>query len=272
MIPIDLHTHTIASGHGSFDTIADMAKEAAARGLSVLGISDHGPATPGAASVSYFRSLAGAPRERCGIRLLYGAEVNILDGGALDLPDDVLQSLDFCIASMHCPPRARQTDSISAAISDPANGYLPRESAAPASDQEGYRMLSYIDHNTADYLLALSNPLVRILGHCDNTQFPVDYRQIADAAAEYRTIIEVNEASLTPGGYHQVPGISTHDNYRELLLLCLERQIPILLSSDTHGRAGIGRVPFAEALIREVEYPEKLIVNYHLDLLTEADS
>lgn len=267
MIPIDLHTHTIASGHGSFDTIADMAKEAAARGLSVLGISDHGPATPGAASVSYFRSLAGAPRERCGIRLLYGVEVNILEGGTLDLPDDALQSLDFCIASMHCPPRARHTESFSAALSDPANGFLLRESAAHVSAPEGYQMVSYIDHNTADYLRALSNPLVRILGHCDNTQFPVDYGQIADAAAEYGTIIEVNEASLTPGGYHQIPGVSTHDNYRRLLLLCRERQIPILLSSDTHGRAGIGRVPFAEALVREIEYPEELIVNFHLDLL-----
>ena len=54
MLTFDIHTHTIASGHGTRDTISDMAKEAAARGLSTLGISDHSPATPGAASLSYF--------------------------------------------------------------------------------------------------------------------------------------------------------------------------------------------------------------------------
>ena len=36
----DIHTHTIASGHGTSCTIADMAKSAAANGLSLVGISD----------------------------------------------------------------------------------------------------------------------------------------------------------------------------------------------------------------------------------------
>ena len=41
----DIHTHTIASGHGSSATITDMVKAARAAGLTMLGISDHGPAT-----------------------------------------------------------------------------------------------------------------------------------------------------------------------------------------------------------------------------------
>ena len=59
----DLHTHTISSGHGSTDTLTDLAKTAAQRGLKSLGISDHGPATAGSADESYFRNLALAPRE-----------------------------------------------------------------------------------------------------------------------------------------------------------------------------------------------------------------
>ena len=45
MYVCDMHTHSIASGHGTSRTIADMAKAAAAKGIQVLGITDHGPAT-----------------------------------------------------------------------------------------------------------------------------------------------------------------------------------------------------------------------------------
>ena len=69
---IDLHTHSLSSGHGSMDTITDMAKAAAAKGIQILGISEHGPATFGSAKPSYFRSLKLAARKRCGINVLYG--------------------------------------------------------------------------------------------------------------------------------------------------------------------------------------------------------
>ena len=41
----DIHTHSIASGHGTICTVSDMAKAASRRGLKLLGITDHGPAT-----------------------------------------------------------------------------------------------------------------------------------------------------------------------------------------------------------------------------------
>ena len=50
----DLHTHTIASGHATTDTIALLAKAAFLRGMKCLGISDHGPASMGSAGLSYF--------------------------------------------------------------------------------------------------------------------------------------------------------------------------------------------------------------------------
>ena len=233
----DLHTHTVASGHGTKDTISDMAKEASRRGMTLLGITDHGPATPGAASVSYFMNLKYAPRERFGVRMLYGAECNILVGGALDLPDPVLAGLDYCVVSMHHPPRP----------------FICRNAAERKTDD--------IERNTADYIAAMQDPYVRILGHCDNTQFPVDYYRIAEAAAANRIIVEVNNASLTPGGYHQVSGIDSRENYLQLLGLCRERSIPILISSDSHGHEGIGSAPYAEALVQEAGYPEALIVN-----------
>ena len=94
-IPIlaDIHTHCIASGHGTRDTITEMAREAAKRSLRILGISDHAPAAPGAADNSYFRNLLLAPRKRFGISLLYGAELNILnEKGDVDLDDNLIRA------------------------------------------------------------------------------------------------------------------------------------------------------------------------------------
>ena len=67
-----------------------MAKDAYAAWLKMLGISDHGPKTLGGGRISYFRSLAFAQPKRLGVRMLYGAEVNILDQeGKLDLDDEI---------------------------------------------------------------------------------------------------------------------------------------------------------------------------------------
>ena len=41
----DMHTHSIASGHGTECTITNMARAAAGKGLRLLGITDHGPGT-----------------------------------------------------------------------------------------------------------------------------------------------------------------------------------------------------------------------------------
>ena len=39
-IELDVHTHTIASGH-AFSTLQEMAQAAADKGLKVLGITEH---------------------------------------------------------------------------------------------------------------------------------------------------------------------------------------------------------------------------------------
>lgn len=172
-IIFDIHTHTIASGHGSAATITDMAKTAFVRGLKLLGISDHGPATPGGGKPSYFRSLANAPRMRLGVEMLYGAEVNILDDqGTLDLEDEILARLDYVIASIHKPVKKPGT----------------------------------IDENTAAYIAAMKNPYVRIIGHCDDVKYPVDYPAIVQAAMENRVLLEINSCSLSPEGYRGILG------------------------------------------------------------------
>ena len=98
----DMHTHSIASGHGTGCTISEMAKAASAKGLKLLGITDHGPATLAAGTPSYFRSLTFSPRKRFGLEMFYGIELNILDKeGHTDLDEELLSRLDYAIASIH---------------------------------------------------------------------------------------------------------------------------------------------------------------------------
>ena len=226
----DMHTHSIASGHGTTCTISDMAKTASRKGLKLLGITDHGPGTLAAGTSSYFRSLTYSPKKRFGLELLYGIELNILDkDGHVDLQEELLSRLDYAIASMHA---------------------------------QNYKNESK-KQNTEAYINAMKNPHVKVLGHCDNPQFPVDYDQIAKAAKEYQTAFEINEASLAPYGYRG----DTRANNREILRCCRKYQIPVLLSSDSHGAEHIGDFTCASEFVHKEMFPESLILNNQLPKL-----
>ena len=98
---LDVHTHTIASGH-AYNTIMEMAKAGFDKGLKLLGITEHAPMMPGTCHAMYFHNLKVVPRTMCGIELMLGAELNILDyDGHIDLDTRVLKQLDLKIASLH---------------------------------------------------------------------------------------------------------------------------------------------------------------------------
>ena len=151
----DIHTHSIASGHGTTCTISDMAKTASQKGLKLLGITDHGPATLAAGTSSYFRSLIYSPRKRFDVELLYGIELNILDtDGKTDLPQELLDKLDYAIASMHY------------------------QNFRPKTRKE----------NTAAFLNVMKNPVVKILGHIDNPQYDIDYDAVVTVSYTHLTL------------------------------------------------------------------------------------
>lgn len=224
---LDIHTHSIASGHGTCDTITDMARAAAGRSLEVLGISDHGPGTAGAGSGSYFRNLRLAPHSRFGVSLLYGAELNILnENGDVDLEDSVIASLDYALISMHPPVFTAKTSC------------------------------------TKAYINAMKHPGVRFLGHPDDGRFPVDYGQLLSACAEYHVYPEINNASLMPDAYR----CGGHENSMKILSLCQKMHLPVLLSSDSHGKGHVGDMKFILPLLEKCNFPAELVINGNRDL------
>lgn len=226
----DMHTHSIASGHGTSCTISEMAKSASAKGLKLLGITDHGPATLAAGTPSYFRSLTFSPKKRFGVELMYGIELNILDEeGHVDLEEELLEKLDYAIASMH------------------AFNYRPGTRKA----------------NTNAFLNVMKNPHVKILGHCDNPNYQVDYDAIAACARENGVLLEINEASLAPYSYRG----DTRANNLEILRCCAKYQVPILLGSDSHGSDHVGDFTCSSDFVHKAMFPQSLIYNNQIPKL-----
>ncbi len=87
---LDLHTHTVASNH-AYSTLIENIFAAKAKGLKYLGVSDHAPKMPDAPHIFYFSNLRVIPPIIEGIRILKGAELNILNyNGDIDLVERTL--------------------------------------------------------------------------------------------------------------------------------------------------------------------------------------
>ena len=100
-IELDMHTHTLASGH-AFSTLQEMARAGADKGLKLLGITEHTSGIPGSCDPIYFRNLHVVPRQMYGIELMLGAEINILDSkGNIDADEELMKRLDLRIAGIH---------------------------------------------------------------------------------------------------------------------------------------------------------------------------
>ncbi len=109
----DLHLHSNfpikSPSHGpGADSIEDMVKKAISLGYEYVGISDH---PPGFTSVSreeiinwvqmrtkFIQNLSLNTKS---IRILNGLEIDILGNGSLSVPDEALETLDYCIAGIH---------------------------------------------------------------------------------------------------------------------------------------------------------------------------
>ena len=161
-----LHVHsTWSDGRLPID---DLVRRSLALGYQYVGISDHSQ------SARYARGLTpeslaqqqlqidAARAHHPGIRILKGSEVDILPDGSLDYPDEVLDRLDFVVASVHSSfslPKAEQTRRIVRAL--------------------GNRHTTILGHPTGRLLL-------------QREPYEVDLRAVLEAAARAGVYVELN--------------------------------------------------------------------------------
>lgn len=220
---LDVHTHSIVSGH-AYSSIQEMAMAASEKGLQILGITEHAPALPGACDPIYFRNLHVVPREMYGVRLLLGAELNILDTkGTLDLDENYYRILDLRIAGIHS-----------------------------LCWKGGSR-----EENTYAMLQAIRNPWTQIISHPGDGTAQLDFEPIVLAAKEARTLLEINSSSMDPVRHKE----EARDNNLEILRLCRRYEVPIILGSDAHISFSVADYRYALPLLAETDFPEALVVN-----------
>ena len=229
-VEIDTHTHTLASGH-AYNTINEMAKTAADKGLKGLALTEHAPQMPGTCHLFYFQNLRVVPRKRYGIELLLGTELNIMnEDGEVDLPEETLKTLDIAIASMHTPCF------------------------------KGERTVEKV---TAAYEKVMEHRYVDIIGHPDDGRFPVDMERLVSQAKKTGTLLEVNNSSLRPDGFRE----NTRENCLRMLKECKKQGAMIVLGSDSHVDVDIAEYPYAEEVLKKADFPEELIANLSLEKL-----
>ncbi len=160
----DLHIHSNWSDGAS--TIEDYVKRAIEMGYSYIAITDHSK------SLKVANGLSEEDLERRNyeidkinekyggkIRVLKGAEVDILPDGSLDYPNEILKELDFVVAAIHSRFSQDNTERIVRAMNNP-------------------------------YVNAIAHPTGRIIGQRDG--YPLDIERIVKTAAETGTALEVN--------------------------------------------------------------------------------
>lgn len=225
---LDVHTHTVASGH-AFSTLQEMAKAAADKKLHLLGITEHTPGIPGSCAPIYFRNLHVVPRCLYGVELLLGAELNIIDyKGNMDLDESYFPYLDIKIAGIH------------------SLCYTP-----------GTR-----EENTDAMIGAIRNPHIHIISHPGDGTALVDFEPIVRAAKEHRTLLEINNSSLKPIRHKA----TARENNLEILRLCKQYEVPVILGSDAHISFDIANYEYIYELLQLTEFPEQLILNDKVEM------
>ena len=170
-----LHNHTtLSDGEASLEQMADTARK---MGWSWLGIADHSPTLKiangasaedlldqGRTITTYNQQWAD---EGVDFRLFHGVESDILPGGRLDHPDDVLAELDYVVASVHAMTKWRgrdemeNTEELLRVIDHSATTVLGHPTGRILQGREGYEVdlfavLEHMaDHNEAGRLKAI---------------------------------------------------------------------------------------------------------------------
>ncbi|NMA85068.1 MAG: phosphatase [Epulopiscium sp.] len=220
---LDTHSHTVASGH-AYSTAKEMIDQAAVLGLELLCITDHAPMMPGSTHPFYFSNLNTIPRKVSGVEVLKGAEANILNyAGEIDLEPELLKRLDIVIASFHPPCYEAGTK----------------------------------EENTQAMINTMKNPYVHIIGHPDDSRYPIDYDMLVKAAKDNGVLLEVNNSSLKPGHFRQ----GASENIRTMITYCKKYEVPIVVGSDAHFYTQVGEADLAKVILQEMNMPEELIAN-----------
>ena len=226
----ETHSHTVACDH-AYSTIYENVCQAARVGLKFLCVTEHGPAMPGAPGEMYFGNMPKVvPDFLEGVAILKGVESNILD---------------YC-------GRLDLSEKKLAALDWVIASYHIN-CVEPSTPEE----------HTAGWLAVAKNPHVDVIGHAGDDRYRFDIDTVVRAFAEYGKIVEINAHSFECRTKSDV-------NCREIARCCKKYGVRVVCSSDAHFFTQIARVDESIKLLRELDFPEELILNANYERFLAA--
>jgi putative hydrolase len=209
--------------------VQENAVQAGVNGLEAFAMTDHGPALEGASTLLHFWNMKVIPEYVHGIRVIKGAEANILDySGTLDITEECLSRLEFINASYH------------------------DITIKPGTAEE----------HTAGLIQVLKNPYVDAIAHPGNPTFQVDIDRVVRTAGEYGKLIEINNSSFKIRK-------GCEDNCAEFIRKCRKYGVRITCGSDAHISFDVGRFDNIRKLLEEADMPEELVISASLARMEE---
>lgn len=138
----DLHVHSqYSDGSLSIEKIAESAKD---QGYEYIAVCDHSQSVKYANGLSPERlrnqidEIDSINRHLKGIKILKGTEVDILQDGRLDFPDEILKDLDIVVAAIHSGFKRNVTERMLKAMENPYVTIIAHPSGRLISGREGY--------------------------------------------------------------------------------------------------------------------------------------
>lgn len=227
MLKIDLHIHTVASGH-AHSTILEYINRAKELKMKVIGFSDHGPSLEcSLADEVYFKQAFRIPKVVNGIRVLKGAEANIInEEGEIDLPDPVLEKLDYVLAAFHF--------------------------VTPYVD-EGK------EKNTKAMIKAIRSNRINILSHpfviYDKCSY--DLEKVAEEACKHDVLLEINTSYIKE---HRLTEQLIH-NIKLMLKIVRKNKKKVIVNSDSHNIWELGDDTALKKIQKKLKLEKELIIN-----------
>ena len=220
-----LHNHTtLSDGEATLEQMADTARK---MGWNWLGVADHSPTLKiangasaedlllqGATIREYNENWAN---EGVDFRLFHGVESDILEGGALDHPDDVLAQLDYTVASVHAISKWKARDEV----------------------QNTEELMRCIDHPSTTIL---GHPTGRILQGRDG--YEVDLFAVLEYMAEQNDDGNLKAVELNASPYR------LDLDWR----LCKHAKglgVPIIINPDAHSIRGLADISYGVMAARK---------------------
>ncbi|MGH2616285.1 MAG: DNA polymerase/3'-5' exonuclease PolX, partial [Thermomicrobiales bacterium] len=196
----EFHAHTTWSDGGA--SIREMAVAAASRGYAYLGITDHSHSLGVAGGLDVERLIAQR-KELAeadgidGVKLLAGAEVEVLRDGTLDYDDETLAQLDVVVASLHTglrQPQRELTDRLLRVLENPNVDIIAHPSGRLIERREG----GNFDWNQVFETAARTGTALEI--NADPARLDLD-PHLARRASAAGCLITVNCDAHSPGGF-----------------------------------------------------------------------